>query len=371
MTMQAPAGLPFRLGTRTVIEKIASLAFTPGGAMVSTDLAKAGYLQGILLRLRGTYTVVTATPGPKAVFPYDYISRVQLDLPGLNDPYTVSGKMLKLQELAGFPFALGGIPGILAGADTDQQTSTFMKSAGYQAVAADVYPVAVAANTWNLTWWLPAAHNPRDVRGLLPLGNQATATLRVYPGADADLVATPANHSASSLTLDVYQVYMTAPPAGVESPDTTFAVVMDEYEQAVTAVGDNVIDIPKGGIILNVIHQLRNVDTAYPIASDVSTVLDTVSFRVNRDKLWDNVDIAAKLIEQNAGRSFPYPAGSIVYDFDRDQKGIPFMDANGERIPGWLYSDQVNEIKSTLHIATGATLSNAKVTTSVKRLMRV
>lgn len=367
--MQAPAALPFRLGTRTIIERIASLAFTPGGAAVSADLAKVGYLYGLLLRLSGTYTVATGSPGPKAVFPYDYLARIQLDLPGLNDPYTISGKMAKLQEWASFPFAFGEQS--LVGFDSDQMSSTQLKSAGYYAIAADANPVAVAANVWNDLFWLPAAHNPRDLRGLLPLGNQSTATLRVFPGADADLVATPANHTASALTLDVFQVYCTAPPAGVEAPDTTFAVVVDEYEQAITAVGDQVIDIPRGGIILNVIHQVRNVDTAFPIASDVATVIDTVSFRVNRDKLWDSVPIAAKLIAQNAGRPTPYPAGTIVYDFDQSQDGIPFMDAAGERIPGWLYSDAVNEIKSTIHIATGATLTNAKVTTSVKRLMRV
>lgn len=373
MSMNAPAAVPFPLGTRRIIERIFSGTLTPGGAQVSVDLAKVGYLAGLILRLSGTYTVVTGSPGPKATFPYDYLQRVQLDLPGLNDPISISGSQLKAQNMAGRDFTMFGehAGGIFAAFDTDQISSTWMKNADYLVVAADVYPVAVAANVWNLTWYLPVAHNARDFRGAIPLGNSQTATLRVTPGADADLIATGANHSASALTLDVYQVFFTAPPAGVATPDTSWAVVFDQYEQAVAAVGDQVIDIPRDGVILNIMHCFRNVDTAYPVASTLAAQLSAVSLRVARDKLWDNLALAAKLIEQNAGRTIPFPAGFIVYDFDREQAGIPFMDAAGERISGWLFSDGIPEIKSTLTVPAAATLTNARIITTVKRLMKV
>lgn len=374
MTMQAPAAVPFALGTRRIIERIFSGTLTPGGAQVSVDLAKVGYLAGLILRLSGTYTVATDTPGPKATFPYDYLQRIQLDLPGLNDPISISGTMLKYQNMAGLDLTMGNpaaTGGIFAGFDTDQMSGTFLKNADYLVVAADVYPVAVTANVWNLTWYLPVAHNARDHRGLIPLGNSQTATLRITPGADADLVATPANHTASALTLDVFQVYYTAQPAGVSAPDTQWAVVFDQYEQVVSAVGDQVVDIPRDGVLLNVMHCFRNVDTAFPIASTLAAQLSAVSFRVARDKLWDNVQLAAKLIEQNAGRSIPYPAGLIVYDFDKEQGGIPFVDGAGERIAGWVFSDGIPEIKSTLTVPAAATLTNAKIITTVKRLMKV
>jgi len=373
MTMQAPAAVPFALGTRRIIERIFSGTLTPGGAQVSVDLAKVGYLAGLILRLSGTYTVATATPGPKATFPYDYLQRIQLDLPGLNDPISISGTMLKYQNMAARDLSMFGehAGGIFAAFDTDQMSGTFLKNADYLVVAADVYPVAVAANVWNLTWYLPVGHNARDFRGLIPLGNSQTATLRVTPGADADLVATPANHTASALILDVFQVYYTAQPAGVSAPDTTWAVVFDQYEQVVSAVGPAVVDIPRDGVILNVMHCFRNVDTAFPIASTLAAQLSAVSFRVARDKLWDEVALAAKLIEQNAGRMVPYPAGLIVYDFDREQAGIPFLDGGGERIAGWVFSDGIPEIKSTLTVPAGATLTNAKIVTTVKRLMKV
>jgi hypothetical protein len=373
MTMQAPAAaVPFPLGTRRIIERIFSGAFAPGGAQIAVELGKVGYLAGLIVRLSGTYTVVTASPGPKATFPYDYVQRFQLDLPGLNDPVSISGSQLKYQGLAGRDLTLFGQGGgISAMFDTDQMSGTFMKNADFLVVAADVYPVAVAVNTWNLTWYLPVAHNARDWRGCVPLGNSQTAVLRVTPGADADLVATPANHSASALTLDVFQVYFTAPPAGVATPDTTWAVVFDQYEQNVVASGDQVVDIPRDGVLLNVMHCFRNVDTAYPIASTLAAQLQAVSFRVARDKLLDGVPLAVKLIEQNAGRTIPYPAGLIVYDFDARQDDIPFMDAGGERIPGWVFSDGIPEIKSTLTVPSGATLTNAKIVTTVKRLMKV
>ena len=371
----APQGFPFALGSRRVIDRIFSGAFTPGGAQIPVDLDKDGYLVGLILRLSGTYTVVAATPGPKAGFPFDYFGRIQLDLPGLNDPISLSGSMLKYQNLAGKDLSLFGSGGGIGPMfDTDQVAAIFGQNADYLLVAADAAPVAVAANVWNLLLYLPVAHNDRDLRGCIPLGNSSTATLRVTPGADADLVATPANHSASALILDVFQVKYTAQPGGVEAPDTTWAVVFDQYDEPVVSVGDKVIDIPLDGVILNVMHSFRNVDTAYPIASTRAAQLSALSFRVNRDKLWDAVPLAAKLIEQNAGRTIPYPAGLIVHDGDQRQAGVPFMDENGdERIPGWIFSNApgMTEIKSTLTVPAGATLTNARIVTSVKRLMRV
>lgn len=376
MTMQTAQQIaPFALGTRRVIEPIYSGALTPGGAQIPVDLGKVGYLAGLLIRLSGTYTVAVATPGPMATFPYDYLQRIQLDLPGLNDPISISGSKLKYQNLASHDLALFGQgSGVGAMFDTDQMTSLFMKNADFLAVAADVYPVAVAANVWNLTWFLPTAHNARDWRGAIPLGNAQQATLRITPGADADLVATPANHTASALTLDVSQVFYTAPSVGVQTPDTSYAVVFDQYEQAVVGSGAAVVDIPKDGVILNVMHAFRNVNTAFPLASTVAAQLSALSFRVGRDKLWDNVPLATFLIDQNYGRTIPYPAGLIVHDFDRHQTGVPFLDENQqERIAGWLHSDdpRITEIKSTLHVPSGATLTAAKIITTVKRLMRV
>ena len=372
MTMKAAAPVPFALGSRRITERIFSGTLTPGGVQVAADLHKVGYLAGLILRLTGTYTVVTATPGPKATFPYNYLGRIQLDLPGLNDPISISSTMLKYQNLAGRDLSMHGDGGIGAMFDSEQMTGTFLKNADYQLIGTDVYPVAVAANVWVMTWYLPVAHNARDYRGCIPLGNSQTATVRITPGADADLVATPANHSASALTLDIFQVFYTPPPAGVATPDTTWAVVFDQYEQAVAGVGDAEVDIPRDGVILKVMYSFRNVDTAFPIASTLAAQLSALSFSVGRDKLLDNLPLAAQLIDQNAGRTIPYPAGLIVHDFDRGQAGIPFLDGGNERIPGWLFADGNGpDITSTLTVPAGATLTNARIVTTVKRLMKL
>jgi hypothetical protein len=366
---QAPAGLPYALGNRCMIEAIASKVFTPGGAKIDVELAKVGYLYGVALRLSGTLTTTAGISAPLAGFPYDLLARITLDIPGINDPVSISGSMLHLQNFADHGLSMV-LPGILA-FDTDQMVSVAEKAAGFFTAVAPRYPVAAGANVWNAWLWLPAIHNQRDMRGILPLGNAGTSRVTVSPAALADVFGTPGDVASSALVLDFFQFYFTAPPIGVQAPNTAWAVVFDEYEQSEVATGARLVDIPKGGIILNVVHSYRNVNTAFPIASDVVAQVEALSFRANRDKYRDVVPLAVCLLEQNVGRTIPYPAGSFVYDFDAKQTGIPFADAFGERIPGWLYSDDLVEIKSTLHVPVGATQTVAKIRTAVKRLMPV
>lgn len=361
--MLPPTGpIPFRLGSRQLIEHVATKPWA-ASTRVEFPLRKVGYLDGVLVRLTGTLTVVTATPDERPGFPYNIVRQFVMNVPGLAHPIQQSGYMLKLQNLLGYDFGMHR-----RGQDRVALGGAFA-NAYHDAELDDRHAIAVAANDWDLWFYVPSHRNARDLRGIMPIGGDQDTTLEVHCGAYADIFDTVANVSASALNLEVYQVFHTAPIAGAASPDTSWAVVLDEYEQAFSATGDLDIEIPRDGVILNVVHALWIDDDLYPTAPEAQ--IDSLTLRVNRDKLLDAVPYVAWAKLQAMRGDNPLPAGVIAYDLDFRQADIPFIDAGHERQPEWLFSSGVTEIESRIRIASGATLDGAKVVTSVKRLMRV
>lgn len=362
--MQAPAAaaVPYRLGSRKIVEHVRTQAWAASTRLDFT-LRKSGYLAGLLVRLTGTVTVVTGSPDERPGFPYNILQRLNLNVPGLATPLSQSGYMAKMQMLIARAVAQQHGFARVASAEPGQA------NAFHDSDLDDRAPIAVATNDWDLWWYLPIEHNERDTRGMIPLGGEADVVLEVTCAALADIFDTTANVSATALNVELYQVIRTAPVAGVEAPDTSWAIVYDQYEQSVAAVGDVDIEIPRDGTILNIIHALWFDDDLFPPAPEAN--VETVSLRVNRDKLYDAVPFAAVAKLQAMGLPVPLPAGIVAFDFDALQADIPYSDAGHERIPGWLYTQGVTEIESRLRVGTGQTLDNAKVITSVKRLMRV
>jgi len=362
VTLQAPTGLPFRLGSRQLVEYVGSQPWV-ASTRLQYDLRKVGYLDGLLVRLTGTLTGVTGSPDERPGFPYNIVRQFVMNVPGLAHPIQQSGYMMKIQNLLGYDagmHARGQDRTALVGA---------LANAYHDAELDDRYAIAVAANDWDLWWFIPSHRTARDIRGAMPIGGEQDTTLEVHCGALADIFDTVANVSATSLAVEVYQVFHTAPIAGAASPDTTWAVVLDEYSQSFSAVGDQLIDIPRDGIILNVVHAVWIDDDLYPPAPEAN--IESLTLRVNRDKLLDAVPYVAHAKLAAMRGDHPLPAGIVAYDFDHRAADIPFVDAGGERQPEWLFSSGVTEIESVIRIASGATLDAAKIVTSVKRLMRV
>jgi hypothetical protein len=368
--MNAPAAvaaLPFPLVSRQIIEDLGSESIPAalGGGALSWELSRIGYLEGLLIFVTGTVTVVTGSPAPLPGFPWNLLKRVVFDTPGLADPIALSGDSLHHQNLVARDFTLNR-----GGGDAPESPNALDDNAYYIANLHDLAPVAVAANAWRLKYFLPVRRNVGDMRGVVPLGNKQQSRLRITPAAAADIFGTTANFSTSALTIQVFQVFRTAPPAGLAAPDyeASHAVVIDEYEQSVSATGQVKVEIPTGGIILNVLHRVFLDDDVYPPAPEGS--LDDVSLWINRDKVVDRVATKAFVFMQNAGRWQPLPAGTIVHDFDK-HADRPYGIGGAERVEGWVFSDELNELTAWLGVASGTTLDNARIVTSVKRLVPI
>jgi hypothetical protein len=412
VTMQAPPALPFKLGSRTLIEHVQSQNFVLG-TRLDFPLRKVGYLDGLLVRLTGTWTIGAATPDERPGFPHNIVSRFVLNIPGLAHPISQSGYLMKIQNLLAYDFGMhrrgwdpvgplgiarlldssGGaandtlqdVPAAYAEADIannfadlaakvnaliDDRSYSWLANAFAAAELDDRAPIVLnAANDVDLWWYVPAHRSARDLRGIMPIGGDQDTVLEVYCGALADIFDATAQVTANDLDVEVYQVFHTAPPPGVMAPDTSWAIVYDEYSQVVAATGDNNVEIPRDGVLLNVVHAVWLDDDLYPTAPE--TAISSLSLRVNRDKLLDQVPYVAyaKLAAMRGDK--PLPAGIIAYDFDFRQADIPFYDAGHERQAEWLFSAGVTEIESRIAIASGTALDNATIKTSVKRLMRI
>ena len=363
MTMQAPAA-PFRLGTRQLIEHVATRDWA-ASTRLDFELKKVGYLAGLLVRVTGTWTVGAATPDERPGFPYNIVRQFVLNVPGLAHPVQLSGYQAKLQMLAGRPFAMHS-----QGFDRVASAIVGQANAHHDADLDDQAVITTGgARDVDLWFYISTTRNARDLRGLLPIGGDQDTMFEVHCGALGDIFDATAQITATDLDVELYQVFYTPPVAGFSAPDVSWAVVYDEYTQAITATGDVNIEIPRDGVILNVIHALWIDDDLFPAAPEAS--IESLSLRVNRDRLLDGLPYVAwaKLQAMRADR--PFPAGVIVYDFDYNAADLPFVEAGQERGTDWLLTQGVTEIESRIRVAAAATLDSAKVVTSVKRLMRI
>lgn len=352
MTAAAPvqSRLPFQLFTRWIPEFLANLPITLGGAKQTLLLDNVGYGDMVVLHAKGTYTVATAALVFLAGAPWNILSNISVQPPGLTPPINLSGFMLHSWNLLEKNFAP-----FIAGEDFAGQA---LDTNAFDAGLVDVFPTALGAQTAHLWYVLPFHRSSMDVRGILPLGNKTRTLLTLSIAAAADLVTTPANLTVPSFSVDVFQAYYTASPVGVGAdPDPYWAVTYEELVQPIAALGDQVINIEPNDSILGILH--------YVILNGVgdSADISTLTLRVNKSFYHQGLDAAFWHFLQRRRLGAPLPVGVIAYDFDR------FADAGALDIREWIHSQDVQSVQSTLRVPTGTLGTNPRVITSIKRLV--
>lgn len=362
----APAAIPHRLGSIAIPRVIATKTFTPGDPPISVTLRNLGYLDKLRVRLSGTVTVGAAAPDERPGFPFNIVRRFLLDLPGMDDTYDLSGFMAKMQQRAGYFDTM-----LRHGFDAIADTRAALANAFYDANVRDNFPLALStANAWNITWELDPKRSYRDHRGILPMTADAGESyLQIDPAALAELFDTPANVTATDLTVEVVQVMRTPPVNNVAAPDTGWVTKYSQQTDQVAATGEVEVRLRQEGIVLNAISHVMLDDDAFPNAS--ANDIQDIGLIVNEDARIDGLPTEHFLYEQAQKYLQPFPAGVFVFDFDADQADLPYLDAAGqERHPGWVALNRGYEAVLRFDVAQAATLDNAKIVTSTKRLVR-
>jgi hypothetical protein len=348
---QAPAArMPFQLFTRWIPEFLTNVAITIGGGRVTTPLDQVGYGDMLVLHVKGTYTVATATLVFLAGAPWNILSRIDIQPPGLSAPIGLSGFMVHAWNLIEKNFAP-----FVSGEDFPGQG---LDANAYDAAQVDVFPTAVGAQTAHLWYVLPFHRSSMDVRGVLPLGNKSRTQLGLSIAAAADLVTVAGNFTVPVFTVDIFQAYYTAPPQGVGAdPDPYWAITYEEQSQSIVALGDQPINIEPNDSILAVIH--------YVILNGAgdSTDISQLSFRVNKSWYWQGLRFDAWNFIQRRRIGAAIPPGLVVYDEDR------FVDDGALDVRGWIHSQDVQTVQSVITVPTGTLGTNPRIITSVKRLV--
>jgi len=210
----------------------------------------------------------------------------------------------------------------------------------------------------HLWYVIPFHRSSMDVRGILPLGNKTRTLLTLSIAAAADMFTVPANFTVPVFSVDVFQCYYTAAPAGVGAdPDPYWAVTYEELVQPIAALGDQVINIEPNDSILGILH--------YVILNGVgdSTDISTLTLRVNKSFYHQGLDAAFWHFVQRRRVGAALPPGVICYDEDR------FVDDGGLDMREWIHSQDVQSVQSTLRVPTGTLGVNPRVVTSIKRLV--
>lgn len=350
---QAPAPaarMPFQLFTRWIPEFLVNLPLTLGGARQGTALDQVGYGDMVVLHVKGTYTVATATLVFLAGAPWNLLSQIVIQPPGLSAPIALSGFMVHMWNLVEKNFApfVNGANSPNFGLDVN----------AFDAAQVDVFPTTVGAQSVHLWYVLPFHRSSMDVRGVLPLGNKSRTQLQLSVAAAADLVTTAANLTVPVITCDVFQAYYTAPPAGVGAdPDPYWSLTYEETSQPIVALGDQPVNIEPNDSIIGLIH--------YVILNGAgsSTDINSLTLRVNKSYYHQGLPFAFWSFVQRRRIGEPVPAGVVVYDFDR------FVDDGALDVREWLHSQDVQTVQSTLNVPTGTLGTIPRIITSVKRLV--
>lgn len=356
MAMTAPAQAPVQsaLGwMRRIPAYLGNFAFTLGGQSVQVPLLKRGYMEMLIVNVKGAATVANAALVFAQLAPWNIISRFSLQPPGQLTPINLGGEGLHLQNLIARdidPF--GPAESLLA-------FGSVVDANAYESTILDVFPVAIGAIVVSLWYILPFHVNELDLRGIVPLGNDTTTTFQFTPNTKAGIVTVAANLTVDTWSADVWQVYLTPPPAGVATDVAAlaqYAVLYDEINQAIPAVGQQKVTLTPNYTILNILQGVYLNDL--PDSADISGM----ALQVNSAWFTDPQGMSQSFMTFWNRRRFGYtiPVGKIVYDFD---------DASPLASQGWVDTSQITELYAYLTVAAGATLgTNPQIYTWTRRL---
>ncbi len=326
---QAPKR-PFRYGTR---QRFAPLPIQSGAAFAfagpfSTTLPNVGFLSAIVLRLTGTMTLAGA--GVLTTFaPWTMLDRITLRTNvGAGTIYDTNGYLnYVLQRISARNYDPQGA--IAAGwADAD----TF--AAG----------VAMGANTWVLTYIIPVAQNYglQFANGLIDLQSpEVQVTLDgVYAPSGASITT---NFTSFTGTLDAGYLYYEVPnPARVMFPPLLLYRSIQQ-SQTIAAVGDQVLTIPREGLVHRTVH-VHTLNDARSNAWDNTRVRANLTDELYRYLRW-------QLKKQNQWfYGAPLPTGVLVHEWFAAE-GYPNTGDNRDMIS----SEALSTLEVIINDASGAT----------------
>ncbi len=304
--------MSFETATRRKVIQLPALTRPTGGGTVQQQLPKTGLLAMLILSISGS--VAGTLSAPNALGMASIVKRVRLTANSGIDLINVSG--------AGYLY------GVVEMLDLENSLVAAVTSAR----------AAVTATTFDISMVFPIALNLRDALGMIMLQNEQTLlTLSVDFEADS-VVATGATVTA---TARANLVVFTVPPKREDWPPLTLIHQILEDQAAVSAAGQYIYTLPRGGIYLQLFHGLG-------IGVAGADGFDNYQFRVNQSEYLQSSNVGYLSLEHQMLHGRARPGGGIYVDF-MGSSGL----GNYGSARDWLNTALLTDVQSVIN-ATGA-----------------
>lgn len=330
-TAPAPANgqrfYSFRENTRQKIGKVGTMTYSLGGQQFLT-LPKIGYVSKIWLRFSGSITSTSAgvdTITYADFGPWSTLRNIQLDLN--------SGKQI-LANVSGYELFLINSVRRTSGR-SDQQTDS------------DFYAAPTSGSAQNFRFTLEIPVSVSDGQnfqvGLINLqAPELQMNLTVnFANALADIGS---NISTLTGTVDVfYQYYEIPDPSIVMQPYVALHKILSQVSP-VGQTGENVLEIPRGGDLLRMIHVLY-------LNGDRSDAYDSQKLRLNKTQDIYTIDRWLGKYRNRERYGYNLPTGTIVWDF---QNGWDLPEESDLR--DVIDTERATTTESIITVTSGSTL---------------
>lgn len=346
-------------------------AMTLGGSNLRYKLEKWGWLDQIVIKISGTYTVATAALTLKPRAPHNLIRSIILAPQGRQKfSDTAGGHAFRTFDEAQRGFTPFG------GTARRWDVDGLMANAGVSAVL-ETFPTAVGAQAFTLWITINMRRSSTDPRGRVPLHNDQDTILYLVPNTVAELFGTPANFTVPGINVQVFQVTYDDVPESekIKQFDRKWALIVEEFDQ-VAAIGKNDVLLPVGDdrVYLGIQHILALDD----LGLATSGKIDTLDFKADRTDIIEPAtprDIFYYKMKREFGHTLP--DGIVYYDFD----AFADTDGSASRLDGapyspslgrWLNTANIKTLRSRLNIPSGTALGAApRIHTVLRYFMKL
>jgi hypothetical protein len=335
---------PLRAGTRQRRAFVGSVAYAAASTLNPQELPRVGLLNRIFVQFRGTVTLsgagALADQGP-----WNLIARIQVnanigaaaivDLSGYG-AYIIQPWVEEL----GYRPDKGGVGDTAQNADINAS------------------PVAMGANTWVLSYFLPIAANTGSQfdTGLINLQAPETrVTVNITCGALLD----PATLvTATTGNFFIYYDYYEIPDPRVFALPPLALVRTLEETQAIAAVGDNIYTVPRQGVLLQLAHRV-NLNGAR------SDLWDKHVLRFNKTDSVYNVDRQWERAWERVNYGLNPVTGVLYLDLWHAMQDVSAGDTRDA-----VDAEELSTLESIVTVNSGATIGTASLG-SIRRIVQM
>lgn len=338
---------PFRSGTRQRRAYVGAVSYSAGTTLNPIRLPQVGLLARVFVQFRGTVTLSGA--GALAnLGPWNLAARLQVNANiGSAAIVDVSGYGAYMCQpwiqSIGYRPDMAGV-----GAGTTPN--------------ADIYaaPVAMGANTWVLSWYLPVSANDGSQFELGLVNLQAPETqvsVNITCGALLDPATLVTGIEGSFFVY--YDYYEIPDPRVFQLPPLALVRTLEE-QQPITGTGDNIYTIPRQGVMLQLAHRIT-LNAARSDSWDRHSIrfnkTDTV-YQEDRQwrRAWERMNYALNPI-----------VGVTALDLWHAASGV----SNGDTRDA-IDTEELSTLESIVTVSAGAVLgANNNFLASVRRIVQM